>query len=90
MLYPTPEGWNEIGFDHIEYLPKAYTYEYNSNQKEKTLMILKNAEAQRSYFTGSIIEIKHLVQYDRRPSDLKEAKWEIYKISISSKFKCGM
>ena len=90
MVYPPPEDWNLIGFDHIEYLQKAYTYENDPNQKKYTLVILRNVEVQRDYFTGSIIEIKNLVQYDRTPYDLEEAKWEIYKISISSKFKCGM
>ena len=79
-----------IGFDHIEYFQKAYTYEYDPQEKENTLVILRNAEAQRDYFTGSIVEIKPLVQYDRRPNDLKEAKWEIYKISISFKCKSSM
>ena len=87
MIYPPPV---EIGFDHIDYLKKAYTYEKDTHLREHMLVILRNVEAQRDYFTGSIVEIKNLVQYDRTPNDLKEAKWEIYKISISSNFKCGM
>ena len=37
----------------------------------------------RDYFTGQITEIHHLVQLDRSPNNLQEARWDIYKISFS-------
>ena len=47
------------------------------------MICIQYDEAMRDYFTGQITEIRHLVQFDKKPSDLKEAKWDTYKISFS-------
>ena len=50
-------------------------------------VLLKDAEARRDYNKGIMMDIKHLIQLDHKPyRDLTEAKWEIYKISISFEF----
>ena len=41
-------------------------------------------EVMKDYFTESIDEIKCLKQLDQTPNlELKESKWELYKISLS-------
>ena len=80
--------FTEKNYHFIEYLRKAYEYETNSVVKEFKLSLLRYQEAYRDYFTGKITEIHNLVQFDQRPSDLKEARWNIYKISLSFEYKC--
>ena len=48
---------------------------------------LLSAEARRDFYTGVIKEIKHLVQFDHAPNlNLKQAEWEIYKITFPQNF----
>ena len=72
--------WN---YDFIEYSRKAYEYESSPYAKEKSLTVLRHQEAVRDYHTGQITEIHNCVQFDQRPSDLREPRWDIYKISLS-------
>ena len=45
---------------------------------------LRNSEAVRDLWTESIKELKPLIQFDPEPNlELKEAKVELYKISVS-------
>ena len=46
----------------------------------------QNAQANHDYYTGSITEVKHLIQLDRSPCYLDEPRWEVYKISLSFPF----
>ena len=75
--------WN---YDYIEYYRKAYEYENDPDEKESSLFLVRKEEAKRDFFTGKLKEINHLVQFDQIPRDLKEAKWDIYKISISNAY----
>ena len=71
-------------YDFIEYYRKAYENEDTLRGKETVLLSLQNAEVLRDFYKGTITEIKHLVQLDPTPNlELKEPKWELYKISIS-------
>ena len=46
--------------------------------------IFKGAEIDRDFFAGSLKEIKHLIQFDKKPnSDLKSPLVELYKISVT-------
>ena len=82
-LPPTDRNYN-----YIEYLRKSYEYERMSSEKENILSFLRHHESARDYFTGQITEIHNLVQFDQRPNDLREARWDIYKISLSFAVKC--
>ena len=51
-------------------------------------MTLRKEEARRDYYTGVIKEF-HFKQFDSKPNhDLKEAKCEVYKLTISESFQC--
>ena len=78
----------EKNYNYIEYLRKSYEYENFPPEKENKWSFLRRQEAIRDYYTGQITEIQNLVQFDQRPSDLREARWDIYKISLSFAFKC--
>lgn len=67
----------------IPYYQKAYEYESRPYDKDKNLKDLRQYEVMRDYVTGQITEIHHLVQFDEKPNDLKEARWDIYKVSTS-------
>ena len=77
-LPPTQRNYN-----FIEYTRKAYQYESSPHEKEKALKFIRFEEAVRDYYTGQITEIRNCVQFDQRPSDLREPRWDIYKISLS-------
>ena len=77
-----------MDYDYVDYYRKAYEYTDSCKEKEESLYDWRNAEALRDFYTGSVTEIKHLIQLDRTPCDLKEPKWELYKISISFSFVC--
>ena len=47
-------------------------------------MSLQVAELDRDFYLGSLKNIKHLIHIDKKPNfDLKSARFEIYKISIT-------
>ena len=52
--------------------------------KEKRVRLTMFHEGFRDYFTPSLRQINHLIQFDQQPNlELMEPKWELYKISIS-------
>ena len=52
--------------------------------KEKRVRLTMFHEGLRDYFTASLRQINHLIQFDQQPNlELMEPKWELYKISIS-------
>ena len=76
-----PNGWD---YSFIEFIRKAVECETNQDQKLKYLDPLRHSEAVRDFWTESIKELKPLIQFDPEPNlELKEAKVELYKISIS-------
>jgi len=75
-------------FSYIKYFRIAYENHTDPKAKKTTWLNLQYSEAFRDYNTGVIKEIKNLVQLDKKPNDLKEARCEIYKISISYEYKC--
>ena len=76
-------------YSFSEYYRKAYEYDSPGYRKKSFWNDWQNAEAMRDFYTGSLTEIKHLVQLDQTPDlDLQEPKWELYKISISFPFIC--
>ena len=73
----------EQNYDYIE---KYYRKAYENGSHPLGLSPLRNEEAKRDYYTGKIMEIRNLIQFDEIPSDFREARWDIYKISISFAF----
>ena len=84
-LSPTDRNYN-----YIQYFRIAYENKTNPEEKKQNLLNLKYSEAFRDYFTGSIKEIKNLVQLDKNPDELKEARCEIYKVSLSFEYQCKL
>ena len=81
---PTTE-WD---FSYIQYIQKAYDNQVFPEKKQKLLLTLQYSEAFRDYNTGIMKDFKNLVQLDPTPYPLKEARFEIYKISLSFDYKC--
>jgi len=79
-----PPDWD---FTYIKYMRIGYENETDPIVKRDRWLNLQYSEAFRDYNTGVIKEIKNLVQLDKKPNDLKEARCEIYKISISYEYK---
>ena len=76
----------ERDYSYIENFRKAFESETNPESKEGYLHQLQDWEAVRDFHTGSMRQIDHLIQFDNNPNiELKEARCEIYKISISFK-----
>ena len=81
--------WSDKDYSYIVLFRKAYENETQPAQKIECLHILRFNEANRDYHTGSIRQINHLIQFDPKPNlELKEARQEIYKISVSFEPKC--
>ena len=84
-----PANTPPTDWDYIDYFRKAYEYENKDCLKQNCLLGLRKAEAKHDFYTGLIKEIKHLEQLDPTPNiELKEAKWEVYKVTISNSFQC--
>ena len=79
-----PPDWD---FTYIKYMRIGHDNETDPILKRDRWLNLQYSEAFRDYNTGVIKEIKNLVQLDKKPNDLKEARCEIYKISISYEYK---
>ena len=79
--------WSEKDYTYIEYYRKAYENEdgeRNPMEKDLYLYCFREAEVNRYYFTGSLWQINHLIQFDSKPNlELKEPRLEIFKISLS-------
>ena len=83
----------EIDYGYVAYLRKSAdnTWEHGRDLsgrdlslKEKRIRQTMFHEGQRDYFTASLRQINHLIQFDQQPNlELMEPKWELYKISIS-------
>ena len=75
--------WINRDYSYLEYYRKAYSYEYDPIKKADWFHALLDAEGRRDYHLGSIRPINHAIQFDQTPNlELKEAKWEIYKVSV--------
>ena len=79
--------WAEKDYSYIEYYQKAYDIvdgEKNPMDKRLYYHFFRGAVVERYYFTGSLWQINHLIQFDSKPNvELKEPRLEIYKISLS-------
>ena len=76
-----PYRW-DISF--LEFFRKAVEYETDQEMKSKYLHTLRVNEAFHDIRTASIKEINPLIQFCPGPNlELKEAKVELYKISVS-------
>ena len=76
--------WPEKDYSYIDLFREAYEKENRPMKKMKILHELRAGEAKRDFFNGSIRQIQHLIQLDPTPNlELKEARCEIFKISVS-------
>ena len=83
--------WSDKDYSYIDFYLKAYENETRPARKIDRLHRLRDCEANRDYHTGSIRQINHLIQFDPKPNlELKEARLEIYKISVSFEPKCKL
>ena len=69
----------------MEYFKKAYANSSDADpNKELLFKTILRTEAFKELYTPSMRHIKSLVQLDDEPNwEIYEAKWEIYKISLS-------
>ena len=76
--------WDAKDYTYIEFYRKAYENSYDDYNKDIIFDMLQTSEVERDYFTGSLMQIKHLIQFDPKPNrELKEVRSEIFKISLS-------
>ena len=86
MLKDKQYGKDQRAWDYgyIEYYHKAMANYTDPEERSDVFYRIKYHEARRDYFTQSMRQINHLVQIDEQPNlELKEPRWEIYKISLS-------
>ena len=84
------ESHKRMDYSYIEYLHKAMA---NTPKEDKMELfhLIKMHEGFRDYYSSSLWQINHLIQLDEEPNlDLKEPRWEIYKISLSFLKKCKL
>ena len=75
---------NEWDFSYLEFIRRAVEYETDQDQKLNYLHGLRFSEAIQDLWTESIKELNPLIQLDPEPNlELKEAKVEFYKITVS-------
>ena len=73
----------EKDYGYIKYLRQSLEIAPQSHPPRSEALIWLD-EAQRDYFTESLRPINHLIQIDEKPNlELREPRWELYKISIS-------
>ena len=71
-------------YSFLEFFRKAVEYETDQEIQSRYLHALRDNEATQNLWTASIKEIKPLIQFCPGPNlELKEAKVELYKISVS-------
>ena len=77
------EARKRMDYSYIEYLHKAMTNE-SKEDKMELFHLIKMHEGFRDCYGSSLRQINHLIQLDAKPNlELKEPRWEIYKISLS-------
>jgi len=82
-----------MDYSYIEYLHKAMANATNESKEYKMdlFQIIRVHEGFRDYYGSSLWQINHLIQLDEKPNlELKEPRWEIYKISLSFLTKCKL
>ena len=81
-------SWEDKDYTYLDFYRKSYEYENEPLKKTAFFNQWREAIARREYHTGSIRPINHLIQFDKKPNiEVKEARWEIYKISVSFEYK---
>ena len=76
--------WAEKNYSYIDFYRKAYENETVPELKMMCLRELRGNEIEKDFNTDSIRQINNLIQIDPTPNiELKEARCEIYKISVS-------
>ena len=65
--------------------PTARDYSYIEYYRRSVAseILVKLHEGKRDYFSASLRQVNHLVQIGEPNIELLEAKWELYKVSIS-------
>ena len=80
--------WQNKDFTYIDLYKKSYEYHTDPEEKQNVLYVLRSSEALRDFHIGSLKQINHLIQFDNKPNlDLKQARSEIFKISVSFDFR---
>ena len=76
--------WVDKDYSFIDYYKKSCDLQSDPNEKENCRNIIRDAETRRDYHMGTIKHINHAIQFDPNPNlKLTEARWEIYKITVS-------
>ena len=84
----TIESRKGMNYGYIEYLHKAMANRTDASENVEDFHMIKMHESFRDYYSISLWPINHLIQLDEKPNfELKEPRWEIYKISLSFELK---
>ena len=82
--------YDERNYEYIEILQKAIMNSSGRDNKAGLFLRKIGMMAERDYNTRSLRHINHLIQIFGTPNlELKEPRWEIYKIAISFKYLIG-
>ena len=73
----------EMDWSFIDFFRRAHENEFRPEKKMQYLHQMLAHEAKRDFYTDSLRQIKQLIQIGPPNLELKEARCEIYKISIS-------
>ena len=85
------ESRKRMDYSYIEYLHKAMVIAPDASVKMDTFHQIKFHEGFRDYYSSSLRQINHLIQLDEKPNlELKEPRWEIFKISLSFPTRCKL
>ena len=80
------DGYSYYGhedYSYMDFYKKAFENAKNRSQKELYFSELVYHEAHRDYHEGSFKEFKALKQIGPPDHEVKEAKWDLFKISMS-------
>ena len=76
--------WSEKDYSYIEYFQKAHNHNDDPTMNVTILNALREAKVRRDYYLCSLKQLNHAIQFDVTPNlDIKEARPEIYKITIN-------
>ena len=86
-----PSQWDYSFVDSYRKVYQSCKDNGNEELKHAAWINLRHGEARRDYYTGLLKEFKNFEQLDQMPNyDLKEAKCEIYKLTLSDNVNLGM
>ena len=73
----------EVDYSYIENFRRAYNSSTDPNFKNQLLDAIESTQGGKEYHTGSMKQIDHLVQIGSPNRDINEARWDLYKVTVT-------